>query len=112
MVRVEKTDAPNVTVRGIGEFSVGDIVDVSAGDAKYLVEERGDFAYVDDAAATDGPADETHGQEDGPSDPVTFDVADTIEAGKCPWCDDYEGDNVGMHASSAHPDEWDAYKED
>lgn len=34
-----------------------------------------------------------------------------VENGTCPWCDDYEGDSVPQHASSAHPDKWDAYKE-
>jgi hypothetical protein len=32
-----------------------------------------------------------------------------IDDGECPWCDDYSGDHVGSHASSAHPDEWDDY---
>lgn len=42
--------------------------------------------------------------------------ADLIEEGTCPWCveedadDPYEGDGVPQHASSAHPDEWDAFK--
>lgn len=39
-------------------------------------------------------------------------VAEAIEAGECPWCDEYDGDHVGQHASSAHPDKWDAYSED
>ena len=42
-------------------------------------------------------------------------VAAAVEAGVCPWCpadDRYEGDHVGRHASSAHPDAWDAYKSD
>jgi len=30
----------------------------------------------------------------------------------CPWCDEYDGANVGQHASSAHSDEWAAYKAD
>jgi len=37
--------------------------------------------------------------------------AAAIEAGVCPWCDDYEGDHVGQHASSAHADQWADYKE-
>ena len=36
-------------------------------------------------------------------------LADAVESGVCPWCDDYEGDHVGQHASSAHPDAWDEY---
>jgi len=113
MVRVEKVGGPKVTVRGIGTFAAAEVADVSAEDAKYLVEDRGNFKYADaDAAAEAGATDETPQEEDGPPDPVTFDVADTIEAGRCPWCDDYEGDAVGQHAASAHPDKWDAYKED
>jgi len=41
--------------------------------------------------------------------------AAAVEAGVCPWCPDddrYEGDHVGRHASSAHPDAWDAFKSD
>lgn len=45
---------------------------------------------------------------DGASD----DVSASINSGVCPWCDDYEGDHVGQHASSAHPDEWGAYTAD
>lgn len=36
-----------------------------------------------------------------------------IEDGVCPWCppsDRYEGEYVGSHASSAHPDAWDDYR--
>jgi hypothetical protein len=42
------------------------------------------------------------------------DVAQLVEAGVCPWCDGedgYEGDYVGSHASSAHPEKWADYKE-
>jgi hypothetical protein len=39
-------------------------------------------------------------------------VAAAIEAGVCPWCDDYEGDAVAQHASSAHSDKWAAHSED
>lgn len=39
-------------------------------------------------------------------------LADQIDAGTCPWCDDYDGDHVGAHASSAHPDKWAEYKAD
>jgi hypothetical protein len=41
--------------------------------------------------------------------------AAAVNAGVCPWCPDsdrYEGDHVGRHASSAHPDEWQAFKSD
>jgi hypothetical protein len=77
MVQVEKTDPPNVTVRGIGSFSVGDTADVDADAAEYLVEERGDFEYV----TGDGPADaETESpeddvrEEDGPPDEPQYSI--------------------------------------
>ena len=38
------------------------------------------------------------------------DVEQLIMVGECPWCDDYSGEHVGKHASSAHPDEWAAYQ--
>lgn len=43
------------------------------------------------------------------------DAAQLIEGGICPWCPDdpdekYEGDHVGRHASSAHPDEWEQHQ--
>lgn len=38
-------------------------------------------------------------------------VEEHIEDGECPWCDDYTGDGVPQHASSAHPEAWAAYKE-
>lgn len=28
---------------------------------------------------------------------------DCLERGECPYCDDYEGDGVKQHVSSAHP---------
>lgn len=34
-----------------------------------------------------------------------------VADGICPWCSDYEGDHVGQHASSAHPDKWADYSE-
>lgn len=81
--------------------------------------EEGDEHDVDDETAdrlTDldkfvevggGDPDKTTGP-----DPVTYTAEETIEAGECPWCDGYEGDAVGRHASAAHPDEWAAYKEE
>lgn len=50
------------------------------------------------------------GGEDTPPEPVTHTLAETIDAGVCPWCTTYEGDAVGRHASAAHPDEWTDYK--
>lgn len=62
-------------------------------------------------------ADESEGEttsddEKPPTDGEVLSVEGEIERGTCPWCSDYEGDHVGQHASSAHPDEWLAYKGD
>lgn len=38
--------------------------------------------------------------------------AELVEAGICPFCDDYEGTGVPQHASAAHPDKWADYKAD
>jgi len=75
------------------DVAQGDTVDVDEDTAAYL-QANGDFEVVDTE----------------PDDAV--DIEATIEAGECPWCDDYEGDAVGQHASSAHPEAWDDYKED
>lgn len=105
MPTVEKVGGPRVVVRDIGEFSPGDRADVSDEAAAYLVDECGDFAYVDGAA--DGEVRE----EDGPPDDVVVksDPGAQIDAGECPWCDEYDGENVGMHAARAHPDAWGDY---
>jgi hypothetical protein len=47
----------------------------------------------------------------GGEDATSVTPADMIDSGECPWCDGYEGDHVGQHASSAHPDEWANYTE-
>jgi len=39
------------------------------------------------------------------------DLQTLVENGVCPWCDDYSGENVGHHASSAHPQMWAEYSE-
>jgi len=39
-------------------------------------------------------------------------IADRTDNGVCPWCDDYEGEHVGQHASSAHSNAWADYKDD
>ncbi|WP_135363450.1 hypothetical protein [Halosimplex halophilum] len=98
----EKVAGGEVLLRGIGErVSVGDRVDVDGAFAGYL-SERGDFERVDDAGE-DITADEVESLADDV-------IAERIDAGECPWCDEYEGENVGQHASSAHPDAWDDYK--
>ena len=52
---------------------------------------------------------ETVGPEDASED--VEETAAAVEAGVCPWCDEYEGGHVGQHASSAHPDAWEAYRD-
>jgi hypothetical protein len=45
--------------------------------------------------------------------PEVASIEAQIEAGECPWCDRedrYEGDHVGQHASSAHPEAWAEYR--
>lgn len=99
MPTVEKVNGGRVLVRGIGRFAIGDRAEVSEADAAYLCDARGDFELVDDS---DLP---TEADETGAT------VADAIEAGHCPWCDEYEGDAVPQHATTAHPEEWSAYRE-
>jgi hypothetical protein len=56
------------------------------------------------------PTDTADGRTDAERD-----IAGMIDMGVCPWCpqdtDRYEGDHVGQHASSAHPQAWAAYKD-
>jgi len=85
-----------VTVDESGEFEVDD-----ASDARDLADAYGvelERLVVDEADAEPKAA----------GDPTPD---EQIRAGICPWCDEYEGDHVGQHASSAHPDAWDAYNE-
>lgn len=71
---------------------------------------------IDDEAATFcedcGPlGHDSDGDGDGSPDADTAPaLSEQIDDGVCPWCDEYEGDHVGQHASSAHADEWDEYK--
>jgi hypothetical protein len=99
MPTVEKVSGPRTNIRDIGHFSRGDRADVSEDDVHYLCEERGDFERVSDI----------NSRADGVKEALVSSPGEMIDAGVCPWCDDYEGDHVGRHASSAHPDEWGAY---
>jgi hypothetical protein len=101
-----------VTVDADGVFEVDDATDARplaeaygvALDALAVESEPSDTdADADDDADSDDTADDTDGE------PA---AAEQLAAGVCPWCPDddrYEGDHVGQHASSAHPDEWDAH---
>lgn len=120
MPTVEKTSGGRVHVRDIAEFVPGEQVEVSGDDAEYLCAERGDFEVVDESESYPTESDESVGCGVTPSDADGGYLRDApaetqVAEGVCPWCspnDRYEGDHVGQHASSAHPDEWDAFKED
>ncbi len=100
MPTVRKQSPGRVTIHGIGTFEQGDTAEVDGDTAEYLTEDRGDFEEVIDVEAPEA--------ETTPEEPET--VEEHIDAGECPWCDDYSGDHVGRHASSAHPEEWEAYQ--
>lgn len=108
--------------RGPGRFAhaaldgisgYGDIHDVSEAAAEYLCDEVG---YFDRANVTDVEYEEVEKDDDTPGSDAGLEyeevsaIEDRIDAGECPWCDDYEGDGVPQHAASAHADEWAAYK--
>lgn len=126
MPLVEKTSGGRVYLRSLGRrMTVGDRADVDDETATYLCEVRGDFGRVDDAhdvefeeVETESDPGEAGPVGDGLIDQDEFDdLADDvleqrIEDGECPWCDDYEGENVGMHASRSHPEYWAALNED
>lgn len=93
------------------EFRPGETYTVDDDVAEYLLEHRDDFEIATDETddGDDGPSEGDDGDE--APEPVTHTLEETIEAGTCPWCDEYEGEAVGQHASSAHPDAWADYKE-
>lgn len=114
MPTVRKTSPGQVTVHGVGTFEQGGEQEVSAGDVEYLTEERGDFVEVFEAIPDESPSveEETEPEPDtGDSEPKYDGPEAAIEDGVCPWCLDYDGEHVGQHASSAHPDEWAEYQE-
>jgi hypothetical protein len=74
-------------LRGGPTWESGDVYDVDPDTADRLVN-GAKFEMVDD----------------------DVDEAALIEDGVCPWCSDYRGDNVGMHAARAHADAWADYK--
>lgn len=88
------------------DVAQGETVTVDEETATHL-QEHGEFEIVEGDDNTDttyeGPDVETL------ADDV---IEETLDAGECPWCHDYEGDAVGQHAASAHPDAWNDYKED
>ena len=128
MPTIRKATRGSEFLHGYGTVSGGETVDVDADTAAYLVE-SGAYEHVPDSD------DESDGESDADTD-TSEGIADTdadgdgeqelalsveyvdeqIDAGVCPWCpedddDRYEGENVGRHASSAHPEKWTAHKE-
>jgi len=69
---------------------------------------------VIDADADGGPDDDSDGRpdasDDRPRDPPLTELQAQFDRGVCPWCDDYEGEHVGRHASSAHTEKWQRFK--
>lgn len=49
-----------------------------------------------------------HCVDDPEGEPAS--VGYLLEDGRCPWCDEYDGEHVKQHASSAHPDAWTDWK--
>lgn len=123
----------DVHVRGYGRYAGGQDHEVSRDAAEYLTSNR-DFTLIkgdvapepkatdDDTepavTVSDPDEDETLGEDTDaepesvsePVDATPETVEEAMDAGECPWCDEYEGDAVGRHASSKHPDAWEAYK--
>lgn len=101
---------PEVTYTGGGHFRVagcgfdsGATQDVDDELAQYLAG-RDDFDVHDSEDTSDEESDDLEYEEASA-------IEDRLDAGECPWCSEYDGENVGQHASSAHPDKWTAYKE-
>lgn len=68
MPAVEKVRGGRVHVRGIGAFELGDRADVSEDQAAYLLEERSDFALVDEGTSTQAESDASAAAGDGAED--------------------------------------------
>lgn len=123
MPTVEKTTPGTVVVHGVGTFEAGTQKNVDSDTAEYLTGERGGFEYVNDGFPREEDAEDVEYVESS-EDATEASESDgersreeLIEQGECPWCvedgaaDPYQGDHIGQHASSAHPDEWDAYQD-
>lgn len=112
MPTVRKTTPGTVTIHDAGTFTKGTTRQVPQATADYLVEERGGFERVHDGGTGAFPSEEDAKDvefEETIEDDASDDIDTLIEEGVCPWCgDDYDG--VAQHASSAHPDEYEAYR--
>lgn len=73
-----------------------------------VVGESTDAEYRAVTDSGDGDADDA---DDGPQKNQDHETtAEILDAGECPWCDEYEGDSPGRHASAAHSDAWEQFK--
>lgn len=95
------------------------------GVSEHYADDVADYLGVD-VTESDGASEET-AEESSDAEPESVTdaggleyeevsaIEDRIDAGECPWCPDdedgYTGDGVAQHASSAHPEEWQDYKE-
>jgi len=113
------------TIHNYGRVAGGETIDVDADTADYLADTT-DYERVDTDAESDTADDTTADTGDTAADADggerekeggylrDADAETQIDAGVCPWCDPddrYEGESVGRHASSAHPEKWTAHKE-
>jgi len=86
----------------------GDEHEVDDGTADRLTDDHR-FELVETTTDDDDADDDSEPSGEDGDEPT---AADQIDDGVCPWCDEYEGSAVGIHASSAHPDAWDEYRGD
>lgn len=99
--------APALDVRS----APGHEIDVDPETAEYLVDETGHFERVSDSGGSTDSSDGVYSSDSVYSLESVEKHQNTIESGQCPWCDEYGGENVAQHASSAHPDLWSEYRE-
>lgn len=45
-----------------------------------------------------------------PRDPPLTHIQAQFDRGECPWCETYDGDHPGRHATSAHAEKWQRFK--
>jgi hypothetical protein len=127
MRTIRKTRPGESHIHNHGTVAGGETIAVDDDTAAYLVDSGG-YEYAESDAQSESDTDESDGPDnlaestretrDADADELTpledadgADAADLIDDGVCPWCDDYDGESVGRHASAAHTEEWEAYKE-
>lgn len=104
MPRLRYTGGSRYALRDGPTWTEGDVHDVEGSTADRLADLEKFELVSDDSDAESRDESETADEE-----PASVEYL--IEDGRCPWCDDYEGEAVAQHASAAHPDQWAAYKE-